>query len=196
MEQTEQPLNWPRAMAAGAAAAALMMAFVDSFYMMRLTEFTYETYLGSLILGASYGHHLWTVGFFANLLLGSVLGIVYAFCFEDVFRSSSAKNGAILGLGHAVLAGVALFPFFNAVREFMGIARFSEFGFFGEGLDPVTPILILFSHLIFGATIGTFYGPVGRQRVRARDFEPGQSLPQGHPDAITSAEDAEDRVAV
>jgi hypothetical protein len=196
MEETEQPLSWRRALLSGWAASTLMLTFVDTFYMMGLTPFSFEAYLGSLIFNSSSGVHTWTVGLFANWVLGGVFGAVYAYFFENVFRRSGAREGIRLGLGHSVLAAIAMFPFFAAIREFMGISLYSNFGFFGSGLGAATPILIFFGHLIFGATMGTFYGPVGSQRVRSRLFDPWENIPKGEAGAMSEEEDAEDRIAM
>src|ERR1700722_1430414 len=85
MEQTEQPISWSRAMLSGWAASTLMMAFMDIFYMLGLTRFSFEAYLGSLIFDSSAGTHIWTAGLFANWILGGVFGVVYGFYFENVF---------------------------------------------------------------------------------------------------------------
>src|SRR4051812_37773528 len=162
MEENEQPLNWPRAMLSGWAASTLMITFIDTFYMMGLTSFSFESYLGSLIFNTSYGTHTWTVGLFANWVIGALFGVVYAYFFENVFRQSGAREGIIMGFWHAFLVAIAVFPFFQAVRGFMGIGVYNSFGFFGAGVDARTPILLFAAHLIFGATMGTFYGPVGR----------------------------------
>jgi hypothetical protein len=171
MQRNEQLINWPRAVGAGVAASLMMMAFMDIFCMLGVTPFSFEVYLGSLLFNASAGTHLWTIGLIANAILGGLFGIFYAYFFEDVFYESGSRRGAIVGFYHAILAAVAIFPFFAAIREFMHIRLYSDFGFFGVGLGGPTTILLLMGHLIFGATIGTFYGPVGRDRVRARWFE-------------------------
>ena len=78
----------------------------------------------------------------------------------------------------------------------MGVTVYSNFGFFGVGLGARTPVLLLAGHLIFGATMGTFYGPVGRLRVRARLFDPWENVAQGDAGAVTEDEDAGDRIAM
>jgi hypothetical protein len=171
MEQTEQPINWWRAFLSAWAAATLMMSVVDIFYMLGITPFCFEVYLGSLLFASSAGTHMWTAGLFANWILAAVFSVFYGYFFENVFRRSGARPGFLLGLAHASLAAVAIFPFFNAIREFVGIRLYSNFGFFGAGLGPETPIILLLAHVIFGTTLGTFYGPVGRDRVHARFTE-------------------------
>src|SRR5689334_13535703 len=99
----EQPINWARAFIAGGASAIFMMAFIDSYYLMGMTPFTYEIYIGSLLLASIYGHQNWTVGWFANIFIGGLFGILYAYFFEYVFVRSSARLGTLLGFLHSIL---------------------------------------------------------------------------------------------
>ena len=101
-----------------------------------------------------------------------------------------------MGLGHAVLAMVAFFPFFNILHQQIGTGLYPDFGFFGSGLGGPTPILLLIGTLLFGATMGTFYGPVRAYRVRSRIFEPGETGMPGEEGVITEEDDPIDRQAV
>jgi hypothetical protein len=196
-EKTGQPLNWWRAFLCGVLGAIMLMAFVDCFNVMRATTFSLETYIGSLISWEIYPTYVWMLGFLVNCLLGGVFGFMYAYFFEYVFRASTARIGALVGLIHSVAAAVAFFPFFQVIHEFMGTGLFREFGFFGSGISAPTPLLLLFGHLAFGTTFGIFYGPVRTARARNRYFEPGEvGLPANHTDVVRPEDDASDRVAV
>src|ERR1700757_1276787 len=109
----------------------IMMSFVDTFYMMGFTSFCFENYLGSLILMELYQTKIWIVGFAANLVMGGVYGILYGFLFEDVFKRAGARNGIILGFFHAIVAAVAVFPFFKLVEDASRVEMYPNFGFFG-----------------------------------------------------------------
>lgn len=199
-ELREQPIHWGRALICGAIGAAFMMAFIDIFAMMGLTSFSYETYLGSLILYDSYNPQSWILGFIMNCVCGAVFGILYAYCFEYVFLRSSSRLGIILGVWHAMVAALAFFPFFNAIHEFTGIPIQGDsfaFGFLGSkmGNGAVTPILLVTGNLLFGICLGTFYGSVRYDRVRARVFEPGETGVPPELGGISLEEDPEDRVA-
>ena len=161
-----------------------MMGFVDVFYMLGYTPFSFEQYLGSLLRGTIYGQHNWVLGFFANAITGGVFGFLYAYGFEYIFKRASGRIGTELGLGHAIIAMVAIFPFFNILHLEMGTGLYPHFGFFGSGLGAPTPVLLLMGHLLFGAAMGTFYGPVRAYRVRARAYEPGESGTPTDPDLI------------
>lgn len=169
--RNEQPINWARAAIAGVWGAALMMAFIDIFTMMGITPFSLERYIGSVLLRTPFGTHVWTIGYLANLVIGAIFGLFYAYFFEYEFQKTSPQLGFFLGLAHAVLAAVAFFPFFGMVRESMGIDYQSTFGFFGLALNSATPLILLVGHLLFGATVGVLYGPVRLERVHAREFE-------------------------
>lgn len=175
-ELNVQPLNWHRAVISGMLGALVMMSLVDIFYMMGITPFSFEPYLGSLMLVRTYGTHVWTLGFFGTLAMGGVFGLLYAFFFEFVYRRSGARNGIKVGLYHTVIAACAIFPFFQAASRASDVAFYPNFGFFGSGLGPATPIILLFAHVVFGATMGTFYGPVRMDRVRARYMEPEDTV--------------------
>jgi hypothetical protein len=194
--RTEQPINWGRAFLSGAFGAALMMGFLDTFFMLGTTRFSLEVYIGSLITGQPYAVHSWTFGLLANWLLGGIFGIFYAYCFEYVFRRSGARLGTALGLGHALVAALIFFPFFSMAHAQMQTGYLENgFGILGSAIDPATPVLLITGHLLFGATFGTFYGPVRAGRVRMREWEPGAIAEPGDPDAISEEEDARDRFA-
>jgi hypothetical protein len=195
----EQPIYWVRAIVCGAISAVLMATFIDVFQMIGMTPFSYEVYLGSLILYDASSPHAWIVGFLLNNISGAVFGILYAYCFEYVFQRSSSALGVFLGACHALVAGIAFFPFFNAIHEFMGIeivSGFTHFGLFGSAYGPSTPILLFLGHLFFGLCMGTFYGAVRSQRVRAKIFEPGESGVPVSIGAIRTDQDPEDRIAI
>ncbi len=171
----EQPMNWQRAMLSGMVSAALMMAFVDCFAMMGLIHFSFEHYLGSLIRATPYGVQNWTVGFFANLLMGGLFGWIYGYAFENVFRARSAKLGIQVGFFHAIFAGMFVFPFFNIMHAEVQSHAYPKFGFLGASIGAATPLVIVVGHLLFGATMGTLYGPIRLNRLRLRIAEPGMS---------------------
>jgi hypothetical protein len=173
--------------------AVMFMAFVDTFNAMGLADFSLEVYLGSLITGSAVGTHAWTFGYGANLILGGFFGLLYAYCFEFVFKESGARQGLRIGFFHAILAAVAFFPFFGTLQEFSGVRAYPGFGFFGSGLGGMTVMLLFVGHLVFGVSAGAFYGPVRVGRVRARISEPGESGRPGDPGVIPWDEDRTDR---
>jgi hypothetical protein len=191
-ERTEQPIFWGRAFLSGVIGSIVMMGFIDNFFMLGITPFTYEQYLGSLLRGTIYGHANWIVGFLANLLMGGLFGFVYAWAFEYVFKRAGTRNGVYVGLFHSIIAAVAVFPFFNIIMAQMNLGLYPGFGFFGVGLGAPTPILLLMGHFLFGAAVGLFYGPVRAFRVRARAWEPGEMGMPGELDVTPESEDERD----
>jgi hypothetical protein len=175
--RTQQPINWGRAFVSGMVSAALMMGFIDTFNMMGITPFSFERYIGTLVTLNSYFVHTWTIGFFLNLILGGLFGIVYGYCFEYVFSGANGRFGIKIGFWHTILAAVAFFPFFGAIHETMGTGLFPNFGILGWKLGIPTPLLLIAGHLLFGLCMGTFYGPVRADRVRTKVFEPGETEP-------------------
>lgn len=199
LSRQEQPLNWTRAILSGIFGSWILMAIIDIFAMMGVTNFCMEIYLGSIIRGSTeYEPRAWIIGFFANWVIGGLVGILYAFCFESVFQRSSSRLGTALGLGHAIIAALAIFPFFEVMRSQMGIHLYHHggFGFFGSAVSPATPLVLLLAHLAFGACMGTFYGPVRAWRIRAREFEPGEHGQPGEIGVIGHEQDPEDKTAI
>jgi hypothetical protein len=188
----EQPINWGRAFWVGMLAFMFMMFFVDCFDMMGISNFSFETYLGKLFYGETYKDRAWLVGFLLNLGMGGMFGMLYGYFFEYSFYRANARNGILVGLIHTAVAAIAVFPFFNIIHEFLGHERYAGFGILGSGQSPATPVVITLGHLLYGATLGTLYGPVRQARLRARDSEPGEFGQPGEPDVITRRDDADD----
>lgn len=189
-----QPIHWTRALICGVGGAATLMAFMDIFNMLGITQFSFEVFLGSLITGNRFSPRSWIWGVFGNWVVGAVFGMLYAYFFEYVLRRANTRVGALLGLGHAVLAATVIFPFFYMAHRQVGTGV--EFGFFGSALDPGTPILLFTAHVLFGIEMGLFYGPVRSERIRMHDFEPGESGLPGDQDVIREEDNPVDRIAV
>ncbi len=197
------PINWARSFIVGAFAAFAMISVMDIFSMMGVTRFTFESYIATLA-GGLYTPRSWIFGFIINLALGGLFGMLYGYFFEYVFREATPMRGVMVGFAHALIAAVALFPFFQIIREQMAMGReellgeaaqYMEFGFFGFGFGPETGILLLMAHLLFGLTMGTLYGPVRGDRIQMAAFEPGAFGQPGEEGVITPDEDPRDRIA-
>jgi hypothetical protein len=153
--------------------AWMMMAWVDCFFLLGRTEFSFEHFVGSLLHGSPYGARTWFPGLLANLAFGALFGVMYAYAFENYSKRATPQVGVRLGFVHALVAGLFFFPFIGVLHEEMGMTLYEGgFGFLGSGVGASTPLLIVVGHLIFGLTMGTLYGPVGLERIRARYFEP------------------------
>ena len=195
--ESEQPLNLGRAILCGIFGAMMMMATIDLFNMMGWTAFSYEQFLGSLARGLPTGSHNWTWGFFLNWIVGALFGCVYALLFEYVFKRANAVTGVIASVLHVAFAAIAFFPLFVSIHSLIGTGLYPQgFGFLGWKLGRVTPFLIVVSHLLFGLTMGWFYGPVRESRIHARAFEPGETGLPGEPGVIMPEDDPIDRVVV
>jgi hypothetical protein len=194
--RTEQPVNWSRAFWCGIGSAMLMMAFIDIFNTLGVTDFSFEIYLGGLLATTPYPHRNWVLGFLANCVMGGLFGLFYAYFFEYVFKRANARTGVTVAIFHSVVAAVAIFPFFGVIHEYMGTGLYPRFGFFGTRMGLATTILLFVAHLLFGAMMGTFYGPVRTRRVLAREFEPGETGLPGEKGVITEDEDHPERAAV
>ncbi len=175
IEQRQQPIHWWRAIKVGIVGSLLMMGWIDTFYLVGATPFSFELYLGSLLRGTQYGDHNWTVGFIANLTIGAIFGLFYAYFFETVYFVANAKTGLKVALWHLIAAAVAIFPFFNALHEFVGTGLYPNFGVLGSGLGLFTLALMIVGHFLFGASTGLLYGGVQVERARESEFEPGET---------------------
>ncbi|MCM2324758.1 MAG: hypothetical protein NDJ90_15980 [Oligoflexia bacterium] len=192
LQQAVQPIHWVRAFVSGAVSAVLMALLIDVFNMMGVTRFSLEAHIGSLFAISEYPTWIWMIGASANAVFGGAFGIFYGYCFEYLFGASGVRRGTILGFAHAVVAAVALFPFFGMVQEQLQLPGHGQFGFFGSGIDAPAPLLLLFGHLVFGASMGLFYGPVRADRARARYFEPGESGLPGEAGVVLERDDPVD----
>lgn len=169
-------INWHRAIISGVCGSLIMMAFIDTLYMAQITPFCFENYLGSLITMRLYSGTIWTWGFLAMLVMGGVFGTFYGFMFEFVYEKSSARLGTLVGFYHTVVAAAFVFPFFQIVESAAPVQLYANFGILGSGLSASTPMILFLGHLIFGACVGTFYGPVRMERVRAQFSEPEDTV--------------------
>ncbi len=198
LSQTEQPLNWGRAILCGVFGSWVLMSILDIFAMMGLSHFCMETYIGSILRGTTeFDQRSWLVGVFANWVIGGIMGVLYGFAFESIYFRANARVGAALGLLHTVFAACAIFPFLEVMRSQMHLEFFPNgFGFLGSAIDPGTPILLLVAHVAFGVCMGTFYGPVRSWRIRARDFEPGEQGEPSERGVMDLEDDPRDRVEI
>jgi hypothetical protein len=190
----EQPINWGRAFLCGMLGAAILMAWIDIFDMMGLTPFNLEIYVGTMLRNSTeYLPRAWIEGGIANLIIGGITGVFYAYLYEYIYIRSSARLGAAIGMAHALFVGVALLPFFEAVHDQMGLQMFPHgLGFLGVRVGVVTPLVLFFGHVLFGAATGLFYGPVRADRIMTRNFEPGEVGHPGDPWVISPEEDEPD----
>ena len=175
LERRQQPIHWFRAAVVGMIGTLVMMGWIDFFYLAGATPFSFELYLGSLLRGTQYGDHNWTVGFLANLWVGSLFGLFYAYFFEYVYFQANVRTGLKVAFWHLLAAAFAFFPYFGALHEFVGTGLYPHFGILGSGLGFFTVLLIAMGHFLFGASTGLLYGGVKLERAREAEFEPGET---------------------
>jgi hypothetical protein len=95
-------------------------------------------------LAAVLGTRVWAVGLAAHLLVGGVLGLIYAAVFEHVVHQSGIGVGLMVGAYNTIFAG------------FVWAALGGPGAFWDRAGAP--GIMALFAtHLLFGAIVGGIY---------------------------------------
>jgi len=104
------------------------------------------------------------VGFFAHLLLGWLLALIYAAAFQS-WRSANVWLGAGIGVVHATVVLVGVMPNLPALHPRMAsehhgpepTRQLEPPGFLALNYGRQTPALTLVSHILYGAILGAFY---------------------------------------
>jgi hypothetical protein len=171
--------------------AAILMAWLDIFYMMGFTTFNLELFVGTILRDSmQFLPRAWLEGAIANLIFGGIFGVFYGYLFEYIYLRSGPRAGFLIGIFHTGFAAIAMLPFFQMVHDQMGLHLYPNgLGILGANLGAATPLLIVIGHLLFGTTVGLFYGPVRVDRIMTRNFEPGEVGYAGDPEVISAEED-------
>lgn len=143
-----------KAFAAGVTGALAMTAIGA---LLRLVGFpmNLEMLLGSMItLGLGPG--TWLTGFLMHLVIGGVLGIVYAGIFRITHRVD-AGVGAAIGLAHGFISGILL-GFAPAMHPLIP-QTIPAPGTMMSGLGLFGVIVFMLMHVMFGAIVGGYLAP-------------------------------------
>lgn len=85
------------------------------------------------------------IGWVMHFMIGAIVfGILYSII-NSKLKGPNAVKGITLGLIAWLMMIVVVMPMSGA-------------GLFGLSLDPVTPVLTLMLHVVYGAVLGTVYG--------------------------------------
>jgi hypothetical protein len=104
------------------------------------------------------------VGLMVHLINGWFFAIVYGFFFENM-HAATWWNGALLGALQGMFIVVVALPVLpgihpRMVSDFRGpepTRLLEPPGFFVRNYGSKTPFVLLFAHVIYGATLGMFY---------------------------------------
>ena len=98
----------------------------------------------------------WAVGLVMHLMISGLIGLLYAWAFEHVTHRAGAGVGALFGLVHAVLAGLAM-GMVPAIHPLIP-GEMPAPGAFLSNI-PMGPVAVFALHVIFGSVVGAIYAP-------------------------------------
>jgi hypothetical protein len=104
------------------------------------------------------------LGLVIHLVNGWVFAIVYGLFFENL-HAATWWFGALLGAAQGMFIVVVVLPALPGVHprmvsDFRGpepTRLLEPPGFFARNYGAMTPFVLLFAHVMYGATLGTFY---------------------------------------
>jgi hypothetical protein len=167
-----QPINWGRAFFCGIFGALGLLGVMDSVFMAGYQKFSLELFLGSLFTQDRFDDPGWMLGFFLCLFLGGMFGILYSYFFEYQFKRVTVRLGLVLSGIHLFVLGAFVLPFIHMLHQELETGLYPHLGPLGLSLGIATPLTLVVGHLLFGATMGLFYGAVQPDREQIARWEP------------------------
>jgi hypothetical protein len=149
------------AIAAGLVATLAMTAAMYMGFLMGM-RMDMPLMLGTMFLHKGPAARL--LGLMIHFMMGAAFFVVYAAAFDAVsLESSLAAWGALFGLAHGVVAGMAM-GMMGAMHPRLATAGGEQAtdalpapGLFGVHVSAMAPLAILALHVLYGAVAGAIY---------------------------------------
>lgn len=151
-------MNASKAFVAGVVGGAVMSAIMFLARMMGM-DVMLEQNLGTMFLEP--GTAAWIVGFVMHLLISGMIALAYAWAFENVLNRSGWQAGVMVSVVHILVAGLFMGAVMPAMHPLVP-EQMAGPGWFMANLGLMGVIAFVMLHLIFGAIVGSMYGPVRR----------------------------------
>lgn len=149
----------------------LLWGFVATVFMttvqaicqgLRLTRISYPLLIGTIFTPDRDRARLY--GVFVHIVNGLVFSLVYILVFESLHRATWWL-GALMGVVHGLFMLSVVLPIFPGLHPRMASEQhgptstqfFEPPGFMGLNYGIRTPIVVLISHIAYGAILGGFY---------------------------------------
>jgi hypothetical protein len=117
-----------------------------------ITQYSPRLYWACGLFGSLRGAAMFAGRIARAVALSIFMPIAYAVTFE-VIGNAELPLGALIGLGHGLLVGLAL----PIVAKRGGCARAPVPGLLGWRLGAATPLALLFVYGLYGAALGYVY---------------------------------------
>jgi hypothetical protein len=149
----------------GFVASLVVTAVMAAGYGLRLSRMSLPLLLGTMF--TANRDRAGTVGFFAHLVLGWLLAMLYALAFESWHRATWWL-GTGIGAIHALIVLLVVMPILPGIHPRMAAEhrgpeptrQLEPPGFMALHYGRATPLVTLIAHLLYGAVLGAFYRPM------------------------------------
>lgn len=147
---------------AGVIGAIVMSIGMWIAYGAGATGFVFGWWWGSMVLGNTSGG-AWVLGFFINLVLGGLIGLVYAAFFEAIGRSNWLL-GLLGGFVQLVIGGFVL-GWISDIHPAIPQVIVNP-GFFTSYWGWASILTFCLVTLAFGAIVGGMYDPIHKKGIK------------------------------
>ncbi len=149
---------------AGVLGAIVMLIGMWIAYAAGATGFSFEWWWGSMVLGSTSGVS-WIVGFVIHLVLGGLIGLVYAAIFEGIRRSNWVL-GLLGGVIQLVIGGFVL-GWISDIHPAIPQVIVHP-GFFAAYWGWASIVTFCLVTLAFGAIVGAIYDPIHKKGIAGK----------------------------
>jgi hypothetical protein len=155
-------MNLPSILVWGFAATVLLTSLTVAAQSLGLTRIDIPFIIGTMFTADR--DRAKVTGLLVHLLNGWIFAIVYGFFFENV-HTATWWYGALLGAAQGMFIVTVVLPILPGVHprmvsDFRGpepTRLLEPPGFFVTNYGRKTPLVLLFVHVLYGTTLGTFY---------------------------------------
>ncbi|HZX94020.1 MAG TPA: hypothetical protein VFE90_05855 [Myxococcales bacterium] len=157
-------MSWPRALLSGFVGTMVLTTLGAGAQQLHLTRMSIPFLLGTAVT-RSRGRAM-AIGFFVHLFNGQLFALLYVALFQAL-GAAGIISGALIGLAHAMVVLVVVMPLLPFVHPRMAslhqgpteLRQLEPPGPLALHYGATTPLVVLVSHVVFGAVVGVLYRP-------------------------------------